>query len=279
MKKWLCVIILFFYFPVLYCAGTIDSNLIFKVVSYNILSDNYLHYGGYDKLPPNVIEWQFRKDRLLNQIISLNADIICLQEINQQGFEFFLHHLRQIGYEGVFGLNPTHQGDSVATFFDTKKLKYNGHAIHPYPGTGKVFLEVKFGGDAPLTVVNTKFKWDQVEKNLDSHAGYQQSKHLLNVLQNTTNLNNVVLCGDLNMTAQQPHFKLIKDAFKDAFQNQEVYTYQQGGQLKRIDYILHSADIISKPIITEQKQLLSIPSVNWPSDHLIVMATLKREAG
>ena len=77
------------------------------------------------------MQWDYRKELILREILSHNADIICLQEVdNAQYEEYFLKHLEQHDYEGVHWSkgrykNMTEQErrliDGCATFYKASK--------------------------------------------------------------------------------------------------------------------------------------------------------------
>jgi mRNA deadenylase 3'-5' endonuclease subunit Ccr4 len=65
-----------------------ESNLQIKIISYNILAQRYLDpniptiYKDSDYL-----KWDHRKKSIINQIISYDPDIICLQEVELANFD------------------------------------------------------------------------------------------------------------------------------------------------------------------------------------------------
>ncbi|KAK9334101.1 Endonuclease/exonuclease/phosphatase [Lipomyces starkeyi] len=61
---------------------------IFSVVSYNILHDRYTRVYGYT--PAWALQWEFRRESVRQEIISYDADIMCLQEIDLATVEDFL---------------------------------------------------------------------------------------------------------------------------------------------------------------------------------------------
>ena len=100
----------------------------FTVLTYNVLADLYASvrppgacpclphsssdpclacapqqelYGGY--CPPWALSWSYRRQNLLREVLSYNADILCLQEIQSDAFEdFFAPELARAGYLAVY---------------------------------------------------------------------------------------------------------------------------------------------------------------------------------
>ncbi|KAH9624456.1 hypothetical protein KSS87_008146 [Heliosperma pusillum] len=53
----------------------------FKVLSYNILSDIYLYPEKYFYCSQWALNWEYRRENLLHEILQYDADIVCLQEV------------------------------------------------------------------------------------------------------------------------------------------------------------------------------------------------------
>jgi len=75
----------------------------FTVMTYNILAQLYTNNQIYPYCPLYALNWNYRKHNLLQEILTLGADIICLQEVQNDHFEdFFLPALSEQGYDGIF---------------------------------------------------------------------------------------------------------------------------------------------------------------------------------
>ena len=74
-----------------------------NVLSYNILCDRYATAQMYGYTPSWALTWDYRKEFILQEVMSYSADVCCLQEVDMEQYEdYFLHHLSQQDYEGVF---------------------------------------------------------------------------------------------------------------------------------------------------------------------------------
>ena len=104
----------------------------FKVFTYNILTEKYS--SGFDYCPKPFLDWSYRKQKLLNEIVSSDADIICLQEVEARQFkEYFQPALSNSGsYDGVHYLESRshdmteeerHLYDGGAIFFKRDLFK------------------------------------------------------------------------------------------------------------------------------------------------------------
>jgi len=75
----------------------------FKVFSYNILSDSTCTRAAYGYSPKGALAWDHRKEQILQEIQSQDADFVCLQEIGTDTFkEYFSMKLAYSEYKGIF---------------------------------------------------------------------------------------------------------------------------------------------------------------------------------
>lgn len=101
------------------------SNGTFKVFSFNILADMYATRRRYPYCPLWSLLWTYRRNNILRELLSSQADVLCLQEVQMEHFDSFLYpKLKEAGYEGIFKVktrvsmsdNPK-QMDGCAIFF------------------------------------------------------------------------------------------------------------------------------------------------------------------
>lgn len=72
-------------------------------LSYNILCDKYCTQSQYGYTPSSALAWETRRELILGELKQRNADIVCLQEIDQDSFnEYFREKLAHFDYKGVF---------------------------------------------------------------------------------------------------------------------------------------------------------------------------------
>lgn len=75
----------------------------FNVLCYNILCDRYATATMYGYTPSWALSWEYRKEFILQEVMSYSSDICCLQEVGMEHYEdYFLHHLSQQDYEGIY---------------------------------------------------------------------------------------------------------------------------------------------------------------------------------
>jgi CCR4-NOT transcription complex subunit 6 len=79
------------------------SRPLLRVMTYNVLAESYGTPECYAYTPSWALEWDYRKQRILEEITLCNADVICLQEVEgRQHLEFFRPALMQAGYGSFF---------------------------------------------------------------------------------------------------------------------------------------------------------------------------------
>ncbi len=73
----------------------------FTVLSYNILCHSFAPGTTYSYTPSWALDWSYRKQTILQEIINASADVVCLQEVDgEQYAEYFYPQLKQHGYDG-----------------------------------------------------------------------------------------------------------------------------------------------------------------------------------
>lgn len=74
----------------------------FSILCYNILCEKYATPYMYGYTPSWALSWDYRKERILTEITSYDADFLCLQEVDVTQYEdYFMQHLANQGYEGI----------------------------------------------------------------------------------------------------------------------------------------------------------------------------------
>lgn len=57
----------------------LDSRNSFTLLTYNILAEKYATPQMYGYVPSWALVWEYRKQMILHEVLSYDADIICLQ--------------------------------------------------------------------------------------------------------------------------------------------------------------------------------------------------------
>lgn len=102
----------------------------FSLVSYNILSQTLLHDHGYlyTSCNPKDLEWPRRGHRILSALIRKHADIICLQEVENEHLQsLYQPKLARYGYQCLYKKKTGYKIDGCAIFFKSKLFHLLDH--------------------------------------------------------------------------------------------------------------------------------------------------------
>mmetsp|Transcript_8011 Transcript_8011/g.11950 ORF Transcript_8011/g.11950 Transcript_8011/m.11950 type:complete len:628 (-) Transcript_8011:201-2084(-) len=80
-----------------------QSQVRFRVVSYNILAEIYATKHAYPYSDPWTLSWPYRRSIILQELADSKGDIICLQEVQADHYEQNLQPaLSDMGYDGLY---------------------------------------------------------------------------------------------------------------------------------------------------------------------------------
>ncbi|SCU80223.1 LAME_0B02102g1_1 [Lachancea meyersii CBS 8951] len=75
----------------------------FTLLSYNTLCQHYATPKMYRFTPSWALSWDYRREKLKEQVLGYNTDIICMQEVESKTYDdFWVPLLRELGYTGIF---------------------------------------------------------------------------------------------------------------------------------------------------------------------------------
>lgn len=172
----------------------------FNVLSYNVLCERMATSAMHGYTPSWALNWDYRKEFILQEVMSYSSDICCLQEVDVEQYEdYFLHHLSsQQEYNGIFSPKSRARTmreeerkhvDGCCIFFKSNKfsliesqvIEFNQIALRrdDFKKTEDMFnrvmtkdniaivalLENKDSGSR-LIVANTHIHWDPEEKDV-----------------------------------------------------------------------------------------------------------------
>ncbi|XP_073349590.1 protein angel homolog 2 isoform X2 [Pagrus major] len=201
----------------------------FSVMSYNILSQELLQDNAYlyRHCHPSVLQWNRRLPNLLAEIQQHNADILCLQEVQEDHYENQIKpSLQALGYQCEFKKRTGRKPDGCAVIFKSSRLSLlssnpveffrPGDALLDRDNVGLVVLlkpnDVTIQSDpsAIICVANTHLLYNprRGDIKLAQLAILFAEIHRLNRLPDGST-NPVVLCGDFNSTPWSPLYSFL----------------------------------------------------------------------
>ncbi|MCC6554158.1 MAG: endonuclease/exonuclease/phosphatase family protein [Polyangiaceae bacterium] len=240
------------------------------VVSYNILADAYLRPEYFPHTPPEILDPARRRAAMIERLVSLSADVYCLQEVEEPMYRALAAALP--GHERRFAQKSGKKVDGCATFWRGLSLA-SERTLRYADETGHValLLTLEDAAGRRLGVANTHLKWEPLDAPPESRVALGQVRQLLGALDPGGGVE-WIACGDFNAT---PDSGILREAalagLRDPFEGRDAFTANSNGRAKRIDYLLHTAALTCRPLdpptIADDTPL---PSSSEPSDHLPV---------
>lgn len=103
-----------------------------SIMSYNTLCDNLANAQLYAYTPSWALAWKHRKDLITQEILSIDSDIICLQEVDQSAFDEWSAVLKDKNFAGLYWpksrartlqSEERKKVDGCAIYYDTTKFR------------------------------------------------------------------------------------------------------------------------------------------------------------
>uniref|UniRef100_A0A224ZAC8 Transcriptional effector ccr4 related protein n=1 Tax=Rhipicephalus zambeziensis TaxID=60191 RepID=A0A224ZAC8_9ACAR len=101
-------------------SGGSGGGLVFTVMSYNVLAQGLLEDNPYlyQHCHEDVLQWPLRRQNLLAELREISADILCLQELQQDHYETdFKPELEKMGYGCLYKQRTGDKRDGCGIFF------------------------------------------------------------------------------------------------------------------------------------------------------------------
>ncbi|XP_071112326.1 microtubule-associated protein futsch-like [Haliotis cracherodii] len=220
--------------------SSITSSNKFSVASYNILAECHRLKGDYSYTDDKYLEQEFRHQLLLRELEYLDADILCLQEVNPKYYATLLQPaLQKSGYEGNLMKRTKEAFDEgEATFVKTSRFSIESskgvsladlskknineslnkevqQAVEEYLDRADVVnvsrLRCKQTNKV-VTVGNIHVVWDNFSSpDVQSIQIASAVKEL--VSQAGSDSSPHFLCGDFNSTATSVGYQLARDGY------------------------------------------------------------------
>lgn len=287
-----------------------SAKLRLRVMQFNALADA-LSSGSdnFVKCPPEALTWSFRKQRILQELLTYEADVICLQEIDD--FQFFEIELQSLGYNGIWFPKPWSPcldvpgnlgADGCAVFYKCSKLsEVSRHTdiLMSSAGTTNQVMIVLCLRDLTsrqcfwIAVTHLKARRQYVQYRLE------QGRFLLSRLaQLVPAMAPVIVCGDFNALPEEPVVQAFRDGLPSLFTFESAYVLATGNEMPYTTWKYrgqpsgppkeerHTIDYIwcSRTTCTVEAVLVApddddvgpdrLPCLAYPSDHLSLVADI-----
>lgn len=244
----------------------------FRAATYNVLATAYLSKGDYSAVPPGLLDPAWRVPAVVRRVVGLNADVVCLQEVEADLFAALEAHLGPLGFAGRHELKSG-RPDGCATFYRAASFAPVRAARLEYRDEGFVALLLTLEHEGrPLGVANTHLRWDRPGTPRAEQVGFRQASELLDALDPACDA--WVVCGDFNRGPASE----VPAAFRAAglvAAHQRLPAARSAVMNRRatlIDYVFHSRTLVCVPDAPPTPPD-ALPSAEEPSDHLPLTAT------
>ncbi|XP_064382711.1 protein angel homolog 2-like isoform X3 [Halichondria panicea] len=190
-------------------------SLTLSVLCYNILAQDLIKRNMclYSQRLPHHLDWMFRRRNLVIELDQQNADIVCLQEVQEEAYKsFFLPHLITRGFAGLYKRRTGSHTDGCALFYKQDKLTLIEHRKLEYRKSFKVLnrdnvgIIAKFsttgctGVEGMFCVATTHLLFNPKAGEVKlAQLGYLLAElHRMATIPDRDCLLPVILCGDFN---------------------------------------------------------------------------------
>ncbi|MCD7458217.1 Carbon catabolite repressor protein 4 3 [Datura stramonium] len=190
----------------------------FTVVSYNILGDrNVSNHGDlYRNVPPAYLDWDHRRRVICEELLELNPDIICLQEVDK--YNDLLNILEKAGYLGSYKRRTGSSVDGCAMFWKADKfqllegesIEFRQYGLRDNVAQLSVF-EMREAQSRRLVVGNIHVLYNpsRGDVKLGQIRFLSSRAHILSEKWDHVP---IVLAGDYNSTPQSPIYKFLSSS-------------------------------------------------------------------
>lgn len=248
------------------------------IISYNILAQAYLLPERYLGIPPEFLEAEARQSRLIQHIQSMDADLVCLQEVEPAFFEKL-----QAALPALHGLYAPKTGrpDGLATFYKPSLTLTHQQVLHfenADPGYDHIAQILCFEGpESAFRLGNTHLRWQRNDTPESKHQGVLQLTELLDAM-DTLPASPRVICGDLNANAGSPVIARARERGlrPPPHEGRPADTAIINGRFRRLDWVLFELRGMrgqERPL-PSLKRVGHMPGAVEPSDHLPLHADL-----
>jgi endonuclease/exonuclease/phosphatase family metal-dependent hydrolase len=257
-----------------------------RIASYNLLADSYIDRHRYAHVDPARLQPARRHPALLARIEALDADILCLQEVEADVYRRLEAGLAARGYSGLYAAKLHGKPDGCAAFVRRPRVQLRRHSAAYYRDgagpdgrSGHLALDLRLESDiGPLRVLGTHLKWDTHEGAAGQHVGERQAAELARMLAGADPRDGPpVVCGDLNATADSRLLaSLLGAGLRDPYATAPQPTCNPHQRVKRVDYILLAPGLVgtAEPL-PPIGDLTPLPGPGEPSDHLPVSVLVR----
>ncbi|XP_030302928.1 protein angel homolog 2 isoform X1 [Calypte anna] len=205
-----------------------EAKFDFTVMSYNILSQNLLEDNShlYNHCKQQLLIWTYRFPNILQEIKELDADVLCLQEVQEDHYRGEIKSsLESLGYHCEYKMRTGRKPDGCAICFKTSKfslissnpVEFFRHDI-PLLDRDNVGLVLLLRplfhskANAAICIANTHLLYNPRRGDIKLTQLAMLLAEIASVApQNDGTFCPIIICGDFNSVPDSPLYKFIKE--------------------------------------------------------------------
>lgn len=258
-----------------------------SIATYNVLAAAYADPKYYPGVQSHDVASATRYPRVVHRIAELDADVICLQEVDHELFAMVDARLQKQGYRSRWAHKGRGKPDGCAMFV-APNLLLGEWRIHEFDDaafggkrTGHLVLSTNvMRGHFYMHVATTHLKWEPPGAAGEERVGLLQARQTLRQLPTQVRIAGTpcVICGDFNAGPSSDILRTFADErFVDAHGDLS-HTFVLEGVPQKLDYLLFSMDtLVARPVaVPSLPGPTPMPSAAEPSDHLPLVARFTR---
>ncbi|XP_010148893.1 PREDICTED: protein angel homolog 2 isoform X2 [Eurypyga helias] len=205
-----------------------EAKFDFTVMSYNILSQNLLEDNShlYKHCRQRLLIWTYRFPNILQEIKQLDADVLCLQEVQEDHYRTEIKSsLESLGYHCEYKVRTGRKPDGCAICFKTSKFSLiSSNPVeffrHDIPlldrdNVGLVLLlqpRLPCKTNAAVCVANTHLLYNPRRGDIKLTQLAMLLAEIASVApQEDGTFCPIIICGDFNSVPGSPLYRFIKE--------------------------------------------------------------------
>ncbi|XP_075563342.1 protein angel homolog 2 isoform X1 [Pelecanus crispus] len=205
-----------------------EAKFDFTVMSYNILSQNLLEDNShlYKHCRKRLLIWTYRFPNILQEIKQLDADVLCLQEVQEDHYRTEIKSsLESLGYHCEYKMRTGRKPDGCAICFKTSKFSLiSSNPVeffrHDIPlldrdNVGLVLLlQPRFDSktNAPICIANTHLLYNPRRGDIKLTQLAMLLAEIASVApQKDGTFCPIIICGDFNSVPGSPLYRFVKE--------------------------------------------------------------------
>uniref|UniRef100_A0A8C0B9A0 Angel homolog 2 n=1 Tax=Buteo japonicus TaxID=224669 RepID=A0A8C0B9A0_9AVES len=205
-----------------------EAKFDFTVMSYNILSQNLLEDNShlYKHCRQRLLIWTYRFPNILQEIKQLDADVLCLQEVQEDHYRTEIKSsLESLGYHCEYKMRTGRKPDGCAICFKTSKFRLiSSNPVeffrHDIPlldrdNVGLVLLLepiLHCKTNAAICIANTHLLYNPRRGDIKLTQLAMLLAEIASVApQKDGTFCPIIICGDFNSVPGSPLYRFIKE--------------------------------------------------------------------